>query len=244
MPLYWDILIEISSNKYPQKVSSYRHANTAERSWASYYARREEIDAAVLQTLASKWYILGKEVEAFEKEFAAYLGCSGGAGIAERNGGDPTCAAGCGVERGEAVFTVSRTAAATAAAIVLVGAVPVFVDTDPETWTMDPASLEAAIRGCELRMRAAIPVHLYGHPADMTAILEIAQRHGLAVIEDCAQSHGTPVEGTIYRHVGRHRGIQLLSDKEPWRFRRWRWRLFETTRTGAEGRLLREYGWI
>jgi dTDP-4-amino-4,6-dideoxygalactose transaminase len=104
----------------------------------------------------------------------------------------------CGVGSGDLVFTVSHTAVATVAAIELVGATPVLVDIDPITYTLDPNSLEAALACSPAGTpKAIIPVHLYGHPADMPAILDLARRHGLYVIEDCAQSHGATLAGRM-----------------------------------------------
>src|SRR5690606_17305705 len=146
----------------------------------------------------------------------------------------------CEGGRGDEVSTVSHTAVATAAAITLVGATPVFVDVDPLTYTMDPAALTRAITR---RTKAIIPVHLYGHPAEMGMILEIAQRAGLRVIEDCAQAHGARYRG---RHVGVWGDLGCFS-------------FYPTKNLGALGdggavvsrdptlaervRLLREYGW-
>jgi dTDP-4-amino-4,6-dideoxygalactose transaminase len=104
----------------------------------------------------------------------------------------------CGVGSGDLVFTVSHTAVATVAAIELVGATPVLVDIDPATYTLDPNCLEAALAHPPAGTpKAIIPVHLYGHPADMPAILALAHRHGLYVIEDCAQSHGATLAGRM-----------------------------------------------
>ena len=164
-------------------------------------ALRAEIDAAVARTLDSGWYILGREVAAFEEEFAAYLrGCGSGPVrcVGVNSGTDALQLAlwACDIGPGDEVITVAHTAVATAAAISLTGATPVFVDIDPATYTLDPAALAAAITP---RTKAVIPVHLYGHPADLDAILDVAAQHGLRVIEDCAQAHGALYHG---RHVG------------------------------------------
>src|ERR1051326_6074023 len=144
-----------------------------------------------MRALESRWYILGKEVAAFETEFAQYLGAAHAVGVASGTDALQLALRACGVAQGDLVFTVSHTATATATAIVQSGGVPVSVDIDLRTYTMDPASLEAAVRDAPSGSRkAVIPVHLYGHPADMPAIVEIARRYGLFVIEDCAQSHG------------------------------------------------------
>jgi dTDP-4-amino-4,6-dideoxygalactose transaminase len=148
--------------------------------------------------LNSGWYILGSEVEAFEQEFSAYIGIAHGIGTANGTDALELALRACGIGAGDLVFTVSHTAVATVAAIELVGATPVLVDIDPTTYTLDPNSLEKAlVHPPSGRPKAIIPVHLYGQPADMPAILELAHRYGLYVIEDCAQSHGAALEGCM-----------------------------------------------
>jgi dTDP-4-amino-4,6-dideoxygalactose transaminase len=216
---------------------------------AGYRARRVEIDQAVRRVLESGWYILGREVEAFEREFAAYLGAAHAVGVASGTDGLHLALRACGVGPGAAVVTVSHTAVATVAAIELAGAVPVLVDIAPDSYTMDPQSLEDALRACAAeprlagRVKAIVPVHLYGRPAEMKAILGIARRHGLCVIEDCSQAHGAAIDG---RKTGTLGDLGVFS-------------LYPTKNLGALGdagivstndaalaqrlRLLREYGW-
>lgn len=165
---------------------------------AGYLAHRTEIDAAIRQVLASGWYILGKEVEAFEKAFAAYTGGRHAIGVANGTDALELALRACGVGQGDLVFTVSHTAVATVAAIERAGAIPVFVDIDPKTYTMDPDSLAAALaKPGKGRLKAVIPVHLYGQPANMPAILKLSRRYGLKVVEDCAQSHGAMLNGRM-----------------------------------------------
>lgn len=163
---------------------------------AGYLAHREEIDSAIERVLNSGWYILGREVEAFEQEFAAYIGVGHAIGVASGTDALELSLRACGVGPGDLVFTVSHTAVATVAAIDSAGATPVFIDIDPVSYTLDVQLLEAALanppRG---RLKAVVPVHLYGHPSDMPAIVELAKRYGLYVIEDCAQSHGAALHG-------------------------------------------------
>ena len=145
---------------------------------AGYLAHQAQIDSAIQRVLASGWYILGREVEAFEDLFATYVGVSHAIGVG--NGTDALVLSlrACGVGPNDLVFTVSHTAVATVAAVELVGATPVLVDIDPTTYTMDPASLEAAIANAPAGTpKAVIPVHLYGHPADLAAITKIARQH-------------------------------------------------------------------
>ena len=165
---------------------------------ANYLAHRAEIDTAIHRVLESGWYILGREVEAFEHEFAAYIGVHHAIGVGSGTNALELALRACGVGSGDLVFTVSHTAVATVAAIELIGATPVLVDIDPATYTLDPNCLEAALaRPPAGTPKAVIPVHLYGHPADMPAILDLAHRHGLYVIEDCAQSHGATLAGRM-----------------------------------------------
>ena len=159
---------------------------------AQYRGIKAEIDQAVTRVLESSQFVLGPEVAAFEQEFAAY--CAAKHAIAVNTGTSALhlgmLAAGIGA--GDEVITVPFTFVATVAAIRYTGATPVFVDIDPRTFTMDPGQLEAAITP---RTKAVLPVHLYGHPADMDPILEVARRHKLLVIEDACQAHGAEYKG-------------------------------------------------
>ena len=149
---------------------------------ASYLAHQSEIDEAVKQTLDSGWYILGKQVSAFENEFADYLGAAHCIGVA--NGTDALVLAlrACGIGAGDVVITVSHTAVATVAAIELAGASPLLVDIDPKTFTICPQAIEDAIKGYQgkQKIKAIIAVHLYGHPAQMAAIVDLARQIGRA----------------------------------------------------------------
>lgn len=164
---------------------------------AAIHERRSEYDAAVSRVIESGRYILAEEVDAFERAFAAYLGVEHAIGVANGTDAIELALRAVGVQAGDAVFTVSHTAVATVAAIVRFGAKPVLVDVDEVTFTMDPERLETAIRRIPMGItpKAIVPVHLYGAMADMPAILDIAGRHGLSVVEDCAQAHGATLEG-------------------------------------------------
>lgn len=153
---------------------------------------RPEIEEAVARVLSSTAYVQGEDVRLLEREFAEF--CGAGHACAVANGTDALHLAlrAYGIGPGDEVVTVADTFIATGEAILLVGAKPVFVDVDPATHTMDPARLEAAITP---RTKLVLPVHLYGHPADMTAIGEVARRHGLPVLEDAAQAHGAEWRG-------------------------------------------------
>ncbi len=154
---------------------------------AQYLSHKDEIEAAIWRVLNRGWYILGDQVKAFEQEFAEYIGVSYGVGVGSGTEAIHLALACCGIGQGDEVITVSHTAAATVSAIELTGATPVLVDIEPDFFTMATNRIEAVISP---RTKAIIPVHLYGQPADIDPILEIAHKHHLRVIEDCAQAHG------------------------------------------------------
>jgi dTDP-4-amino-4,6-dideoxygalactose transaminase len=169
---------------------------------AGYRGLKGEIDAAVARALSSGWYILGNELRAFETEFAAWLGVPAVIGCG--NGTDAIALAlrGLGIGAGATVVTVSHTAVATVAAIEMTGATPLLIDIDPVHYTMDPDALSAVLETPPPGLppiRAVVPVHLYGQPADLDRIVPLCRQHGVALIEDCAQAHGARLHG---RRVG------------------------------------------
>jgi dTDP-4-amino-4,6-dideoxygalactose transaminase len=171
---------------------------------AGYLAQKDKIDAAIKRVLESGCYILGQEVKSFEDEFASYIGVRYAIGVASGTDALEIALRSCDVGPEDLVFTVSHTAVATVAAIERSGAVPVLVDIDPKTYTMDPGCLEKAItyykrNNTSYSPKAIIAVHLNGHPADMRAVTDIAKRNQLIVIEDCAQAHGAKFDG---KYVG------------------------------------------
>ncbi len=159
---------------------------------AQYSAHREEILAAITNVLESGRYILGDQVRQFEGAFAAYCGAAEAVGVASGTDALVLALKALALKPGDEVITVSHTAVATAAAIELAGGIPVFVDIDPVFFTLDPARLDAALTK---KTRAIVPVHLYGQPADMVAIMDFASRNDLRVIEDCAQATGAALGG-------------------------------------------------
>ena len=207
---------------------------------AQYLSHKKEIDAAIARVLNSGCYILGRECEAFERDFAAWEGVGHCIGVGNGTDALHLALAALNIGAGNEVITVSHTAVATVSAIELAGAEPVLVDIDPRTYTMDPRALEAAITP---KSKAVIPVHLYGHPTDMPAIMDIAVRHRLFVVEDCAQAHGATLGG---QKVGTFGHMACFS-------------FYPTKNLGALGdggavttddaamagkvRLLRQYGW-
>ena len=211
-----------------------------------FQAAREEIEAAVARVLASGAYILGPEVDAFEREFAHWSGAASAVGCA--NGTDALVLAlrALGVGPGATVVTVSHTAVATVAAIELTGAAPLLIDVDPDTFTMDPEELATVLASAPAGLPpigAVVPVHLYGQPAEMGLICEAAARAGVVVVEDCAQAHGAAL---------RDRGVGQWGAAAAYSF-------YPTKNLGAFGdggavttgdeavarrlRRLRQYGW-
>lgn len=173
---------------------------------AAYRELQTEIEAAVLASLRSGWYIGGRDVETFERDFAAFVEARHCAGMA--NGLDALRVAllAMDVGPGDEVIVPSNTFIATWLAVSQCGAVPVPVEPDPATFNIDAARIEAAITP---RTKVIIPVHLYGQPADIDPILALARRHGLRVLEDAAQAHGARYKG---RRVG------ALGDAAAWSF--------------------------
>jgi len=159
---------------------------------AQYHSIKDDIDRAVAGVLESSQFVLGQEVASFEKEFAAYCGCPEAIGVNSGTSALHLALLAAGVGPGDEVVTTPFTFIATVAAIFYAGGTPVYVDIDPVSYNLDPARLEAAIT---LKTKALLPVHLYGQPADMDPILEIARRRGLVVIEDAAQAHGAEYKG-------------------------------------------------
>jgi dTDP-4-amino-4,6-dideoxygalactose transaminase len=203
-------------------------------------AIRPEIEAAVTRVLERGWFILGEEVVAFEQEFATYCGVRYAIGVGSGTEALHLALRAVGVGPGDEVITVANAGVPGVVAIEVAGGRPVFVDVYPATMNLDPARLSAAISP---RSRAILPVHLYGRPADMDPIMEIARRHDLAVVEDCAQAHGASYRG---RKVGSLGHVACFS-------------FYPTKNLGAYGdggavvtddpaladrlRLLRQYGW-
>src|SRR5687768_1419112 len=144
------------------------------------------IRAAIERVIASGWFVLGPEVEAFEAEFAAASGTPHCVGVGTGTDAITLILRALGIGAGDEVITSPVSAAYSALAIMMAGARPVFADIDPERLTIDPRAIEAAITP---RTKAVLPVHLYGQPADMPAIADIASRHGVAIVEDCCQAH-------------------------------------------------------
>jgi dTDP-4-amino-4,6-dideoxygalactose transaminase len=159
---------------------------------AQYATIRHEIDPVVARVLAETSFIMGPEVKAFDAEFAEWIGAPHAMGVSSGTDALHLCLRALGVGAGDEVITSAMSFVATAEAIVMAGATPVFIDIDPRTCNIDPALIAAKLTP---RTKAIIPVHLYGQPADMDPILELAKARGIAVIEDAAQAHGAKYKG-------------------------------------------------
>ncbi|MBT7301812.1 MAG: erythromycin biosynthesis sensory transduction protein eryC1 [Victivallales bacterium] len=214
---------------------------------ANYAAYRDELREAALRVLDSGWYIGGSEVEAFETAFAAFAETDHAVGVATGTDAIILAIRACGIGPGDVVITVSHTAVATVAAVELAGATAALVDVDPDTFGMDPDALAAACEsladGHAGQLKAVLPVHIYGHPVDLSAIQGIVEEHNLILIEDCAQAHGARLKG---QRVGSFGALGTFS-------------FYPTKNLGALGdggaiatnapglaaqvRLLKEYGW-
>ena len=171
---------------------------------------RAAIDSAVARVIDRGWFILGPELEAFEREFAAASGARHAIGVG--NGTDALAIAlrAAGIEPGDEVITSPLSAAYTGLAIMMAGARPVFADIDPVRLTLDPAAAAAAVTP---RTTAILPVHLYGQPADMPAMARVAERHGLAIVEDCCQAHLATCAGAPVGSFGRAAGYSFYPTK-------------------------------
>jgi dTDP-4-amino-4,6-dideoxygalactose transaminase len=159
---------------------------------AQYKTLKKEVDAAINRVVEHGQFILGPEVAAFEKEMASYCGTKFAVGVASGTDALLLALLACGIGPGDEVITTPFTFIATAEVISRCGAVPVFADIDPRTCNIDPVQIEARITS---KTKAILPVHLYGQPTDMEAILKIGKHHKLKIIEDCAQALGAEYHG-------------------------------------------------
>ena len=171
---------------------------------------RDELDAACRRVMDSNCYILGEELEAFEQEFAAYCGVKHCIGVANGLDALHLILRAYGIGSGAEVIVPANTFIATWLAVSYAGAEPVPVEPDPYTYNISPERIEAAITACT---RAIIAVHLYGQPANMDPILEVAHRHDLRVIEDAAQSHGAQYKGRRTGALGDAAGFSFYPTK-------------------------------
>lgn len=211
---------------------------------AGYLAAKAEIDAAIARVLQSGHYILGAEVEGFEKEFSRWLGVSGTVGVANGTDAIELALTATGIGPGDKVVTVPNTVTATVAAIRATGAKVIYADVETDTMLLDVGALEASLATLrDPKIKAIVPVHLYGHAVDMPRLMEVAARHNVVVIEDCAQAQGAAIEA---RQAGTWGALAAFS-------------FYPTKNLGALGdggavcgsdpallekvRALRQYGW-
>ncbi|MEM2352304.1 MAG: DegT/DnrJ/EryC1/StrS family aminotransferase [Thermoproteota archaeon] len=205
-----------------------------------YLTYKEEIREAIERVLNSGQYILGPEVQAFEQEFAQFVGVRFGIGVASGTDALYLALRAVGVGEGDEVITVPHTAVATVAAIEMCRATPVLVDINLDTYTLSPDKLEVAITP---HTKAIIPVHLYGHPADMEPILEIAKRHNIFVIEDCAQAHGAMHGGKRVGSIGNLGAFSFYPTKNLGAIGDGGFITTDDPNLADRVRLLRQYGW-
>jgi len=206
----------------------------------AYQNHKEEIDAAIMRVLDSGRYILGDEVRSFEEEFAQYIGVNYAIGVGSGTDAITLALKACNIGTGDEVITVSHTAVATVAAIELSGATPVLIDISPDTYTLDPDLVEGAITS---RTKAILPVHLYGHPADLDRIVPIARDHDLFVIEDCAQSHGACLNGRMTGSFGDITAFSFYPTKNLGAIGDGGMVVTDNPDLANQVRLLRQYGW-
>ena len=164
-----------------------------------YETIKDELDKSINEVLSSGRYIGGESVANFEREFSKYLGTKFGLGVGSGSDALIMALQSLGIGKGDMVATVPFTFVSTADAILHLGATPVFIDIDPKTLTMDPDKLRSAMR---TKIKAVIPVHIYGSPSNMTEIMEIANDKGVPVIEDAAQAHGATIKGKKAGSIG------------------------------------------
>ena len=166
---------------------------------AQFQSLKQEIMAEIEGVLESMHLFLGPQNQAFENEFAHYCGCNYGVGLSSGTDALALALRACDIGQGDEVITVANTFIATVEAIALVGATPVFIDIDPDTYTMDWKQLDQVLTP---RTRAIIPVHLFGHPVNMQPVLDFARKHRLRVIEDASQAHGATYQGQRVGSMG------------------------------------------
>ncbi|BCT91752.1 erythromycin biosynthesis sensory transduction protein EryC1 [Lysobacter helvus] len=210
---------------------------------AAYQAQAADIDAAIRATLEHGRYILGPRVEAFEQNFARWVGSTHGLGVA--NGTDALCIAlrALGVREGDLVVTTSMSAVATAVAIRAAGAFPLFADVDDDHALIDPEQVEALFATHRDRIKAIVPVHLYGRCADMGALDAIARQHGVPIVEDCAQAHGARWEGRVAGTIGAFGSFSFYPTKNLGAIGDGGALVTNDAELRERARLLREYGW-
>lgn len=216
---------------------------------AFYKMHNNEILDKLHQVLDSGWYILGEHVESFEKEFATFCGTHHAVGVANGTDAIEIALRAIGVVNGDLVATVSHTAVATASAIERLGAVPVYVDINPDRYTMCPKSLQTTIDAAasgsygNRRIKGIVPVHLYGQCADMHAIIQIAEKYNIPIIEDCSQAHGATLNGKKAGSMGIAGTFSFYPTKNLGSFGDGGTVVTSNSKINDQLRLIRQYGW-
>jgi dTDP-4-amino-4,6-dideoxygalactose transaminase len=206
---------------------------------AQYAEIKDEIERGLAETIENCSFILGANVQAFEREAAQYLGVKHAMGVASGTDALHLALIAEGITAGDEVITTPFTFIATAEAIKYVGAIPVFVDIDPRTFNICPKAIAAAITP---KTKAIMPVHLFGQPADMTAILELCEQHNLKLIEDCCQSFGARINGKQTGAIGNASGFSFFPSKNLGAFGDGGLTTTNSDETAAKIRQLRNHG--
>lgn len=206
---------------------------------AQYAEIQAEIEQGLQETIANCSFILGPNVQAFEKEAAAYLGVKHAIGVASGTDALHLALIAEGIGQGDEVITTPFTFIATAEAIKYVGAVPVFVDIDPKTFNIDPEAIAKAITP---KTKAVMPVHLFGQPADMPGIEKICRDHGIKLIEDCCQSFGASINGRQTGGLGDSAGFSFFPSKNLGAFGDGGLATTNSDETAAKIKMLRNHG--
>lgn len=211
---------------------------------AGYHAQRKEIDAAIRRVLEGGLYILGPETTAFEEEFGRYAGTQNCIGVGNGTDALQLALRALAIGTGDAVITAANSAVATVAAIELAGALPVLCDVDAESLTLSVSEVERVLAASiGATVRAIIPVHLYGQPAEMEALLAIARSHELKVVEDCAQAHGAEIAGRKVGTFGDAAAFSFYPTKNLAAFGDGGALLSNDLSIATRARELRSYGW-
>jgi dTDP-4-amino-4,6-dideoxygalactose transaminase len=196
------------------------------------------------EVMESGWYIFGSRLKRFEENFAGYLGASHCVGVANGTDAIQLALRAVGVKAGDAVITVSHTSVATVSAIDWMGATPILVDIDPETYIIDPQKVEDTLRSeIGKKIKAIVAVHLYGHPADMKALTEIAGLYGVGLIEDCAQAHGATFNSHKAGSIGVCGTFSFYPTKNLGAFGDGGAVVTNNSEIAERIRLLQQYGW-
>lgn len=227
-----------------------RHLIQQANPHATYIEYKKEIDEAINKVLNSGWYILGEENASFEKEFSLWCGIKNTIGTGSGTDALVLALQTLNIGQGDIVLTVSHTAVATIAAIEIVGAIPYLIDIDPIKYTISPPKIREALEKLITnkqydikKVKAIIPVHIYGNPADMTSIMKIAEEYQLFVIEDCAQAHGAIFDNKKVGTFGHIAEFSFYPTKNLGAFGDGGALITDDDKLYKKAKALREYGW-